>query len=106
MRPPMRQVVTIHQPTGEKDEHSKPITVPQTSKARVQYTTRTVKGTNGQTYETSLEIDLPAETPIAFGTEIEYTDRFENVTKGQVVSMNEATKLSGTKVFFRTVFVG
>jgi hypothetical protein len=107
MKPSMRQEVTLLVPRlGEKDEYGKPVTDPFLAKARVQYSTKTVRGTNGQTIETTLEIDLPADVYVEYGMEIEYTDWFGKVTKGLVRSMSESTNLSGTKVYFRTVFVG
>jgi hypothetical protein len=107
MKPSMKQFVTVYVPRlGEKDEYGKPLKDPLTTKARVQYSTRTVKGTNGQTYETTLEVDLPSDVPVGYGTEIQYTDYVGKVTKGLVIAVNESTNLAGTKVFFRTVFVG
>jgi hypothetical protein len=107
MKPSMKQDVIVNVPRlGEKNEYGKPLTDPLRTKARVQYSTRTVKGTNGQTFESTLEVDLPADVPVWYGTEIEYTDYAGKVTKGLVVAMSESTNLSGTKVFFRTVFVG
>jgi hypothetical protein len=107
MKPSMKQSVIVYVPRlGEKDEYGKPLKDPVAINARVQYSTRTVKGTNGQTLETTLEIDLPADVPVGYGTEIEYTDYAGRVTKGLVIAMNESTNLAGTKVFFRTVFVG
>jgi len=103
----MKHDVTIFVPIfGEKDEYGRPAKEQVSSKARVQYSTRTVKGTNGQSYETSLEVDLPPDAPVGYGIEIEYKDWAGKVTKGQVVAMNESTNLAGNKVFFRTVYVG
>lgn len=107
MKPSMKQTVTVYVPKlGEKDEFGKPLKDPITIRARVQHSTRTVKGMNGQTYETSLEVDLPADVPVDYGMEIEYKDYSGKLTKGPVISMYESTNLAGTKVFFRTVFVG
>ncbi|MGD6993998.1 hypothetical protein [Sutcliffiella horikoshii] len=106
MKPPMKQLVTLFIPTGQKDEYSRPITTKKESKSRVQYSTRVIKGTNGQEYQTSLEVDLPADVYVSFGVELEYKDPFEKVTKGQVLAMNESTNLTGNIVYYRTVYVG
>lgn len=100
MKPPMKQEVTLSVPTGEKDGYGRPILQPTNSKARVQFSTRLVRGADGQQYETSLEVDLPSNTSVQYGTEIEYKG-----TKGKVIAMNESTNLSGNKVYFRTVYV-
>lgn len=101
MKPPMKQKVTIMTPTGTKDKYGRPILESSTTKARVQFSTRLVRGTDGQQYETSLEVDLPSGVSVQYGTEIEYKG-----TKGKVIAMNESTNLSGNKVYFRTVYVG
>ncbi|WP_251525394.1 hypothetical protein [Metabacillus litoralis] len=97
----MKQKVAIMTPTGEKDKYGRPILQPIDSKARVQFSTRLIQGTDGQQHETSLEVDLPSGVSVQYGTEIEYKG-----TKGKVIAMNESTNLSGNKVFFRTVYVG
>jgi hypothetical protein len=107
MKPSMKHSVVVRVPRlGEKNEYGKPLKDPVSTNARVLYSTRTVKGTNGQTFETSLEVDLPPDIPVGYGTEIEYTDYAGKVTKGMVIAMTESTNLAGTKVYFRTVFVG
>jgi hypothetical protein len=107
MKPSMKQEVVVYVPRfGEKDEYGRPLKDAIISKARVMYTTRTIMGQDGQIHETSLEVDLPPNVPVEHGTEIEYTDYVGKTTKGQVVAMNESTNLSGSKVYFRTVYVG
>lgn len=106
MRPPMNELVTLYIPTGQKDEFSRPVTTKKESESRVQYSTRVIKGTNGQEYQTSLEVDLPADVYVSFGVELEYKDPFEKVTKGQVIAMDESINLAGNKTYYRTVYVG
>lgn len=105
MKPPMNQEVTLMSPTDKKDNYGRPILVPSVSRARVQFSSRVVQGADGQHYETSLEVDLPPEILVKYGTEIHYQDAF-GLTKGKVISMNESTNLSGRKVYFRTVYIG
>ena len=114
MKPPMREKVILHQVLlGDqkkpiKDQYGRPKTKPTESNARVLVSTRVVKGTDGQQYETSLEVDVPPELKISFGDELEYTS-FHGLgitTKGLVRSINESTNLAGNKVYFMTVYVG
>lgn len=106
MKPPMKQLVTLLIPTGQKDEYSRPITTKKESKSRVRYSTRVIKGTDGREYQSSLEVDLPPDVSVSYGVELEYKDPFEKVTKGQVIAMKESTNLAGDKVYYRTVYVG
>jgi hypothetical protein len=101
----MKDIVTVYAPTGEKDQYGRPVLSPVQTKARVQFSTRLIRGTDGQEYETSLEVDLPSNVAVKHGTEIEYSDAF-NGTKGKVIAMNESTNLAGNKVYFRTVYIG
>ncbi len=106
MRPFMRQEVTIYRPTGEEDDYSKPITVPVISKAHVLFTTKTIKTADGTVYNTFLEVDLPPETIVTYGTELSYKDEESGeVTKGSVVAVEGIRSLTGHKTDYWTVNV-
>lgn len=114
MKPPMNDKITLYQTVLDeqnnpvKDPYGRPQTKPVKSKARVMYSTQVVQGTDGRQYETSLEVDLPADIFVNYGDELEYTP-FLGLgvkTKGLVRAMSESTSLAGNKVYFRTVYVG
>lgn len=106
MRPLMNQEITIYVPGGgPKDKFGRPTPGTITSEARVQFTSKTVESREGTVYQAVLEIDLPTETPVSYGTEISYTEN--NVTtKGKVLLLEDVKNLSGTRTDYRTVNVG
>lgn len=107
MRPPMRQSITLLIPSGQKDDYGRPITVEQIVKARVQFTSRTIESSNGNKFQSNLEVDLFPDVPIKYGTRMKYEDPLTKVvTEGAVISIDESRNLAGTKVYFRTVFIG
>lgn len=112
MKPPMNQSITLKNPVldslgnPDKDSFGRPKLETSVTQARVQYSTKVIRGTDGQTYETSLEVDLPPEVKVGFGTETSYVDPFNNKIEGRVLAMSESTNLAGNKVYFRTVNVG
>lgn len=112
MKPPMNESITIKNPVLDeqgnpiKDSYGRPKLETDTSNARVQYSTKVVRGTDGQTYETSLEVDLPPDAKVGYQTETSYTDKFNNKVEGRVLAVNESTNLAGTRVYFRTVNIG
>jgi len=102
MKPIMDQEVTVFQPTGKKDKNGRPETLPIVSPARVQFTSKTIQNATGTVYQTFLEIDLPKETRVAYGTTISYTeDGVES--KGAVVAVEGIKNLSGSKTDYWTV---
>ena len=112
MKPPMRQQVTVKTPALDgqgnpvTDDYGKPQLDSQTTKARVQHSTKLVTDQQGQEFQTMLEVDLPPDVPITYGTEITYTDLMGQTSTGKVRTMEESTNLAGSKVFFRTVNIG
>ncbi|MFC0188486.1 hypothetical protein ACFFJY_09325 [Fictibacillus aquaticus] len=108
----MRQKVTLMvpmtTPDGKviKDDYGRPKLSAREVKARVQKTVRVIKGADGTEKEASLEVDLMPDINVVEGTEIQYKDVFDVLTKGAVIAVNESTNLAGTKVFFRTVYIG
>lgn len=103
----MRQSINLMYPSDEKDDYGRPILTEQNVKARVQFTSRTIEGTDGNTYQSNLEVDLMPDIPVKYGTKAKYVDPdTQIVTEGTVVAIDEARNLAGTKVFFRTVFIG
>ncbi|MFC7063801.1 hypothetical protein [Halobacillus seohaensis] len=112
MKPPMNQSIEVKNPllddkgTPVIDRYGKPQLAAENTRARVQYSTKVVRGTDGQQYESSLEVDLSPSIKVSYGSEISYTDPLGTVTKGKVMSMNESMNFAGNKVYFRTVNVG
>jgi hypothetical protein len=102
MKPIMDQEVTIYMPTGKKDKNGRPETLPIVSPARVQFTSKTIQNVSGTVYQTFLEIDLPVESRVAYGTSISYTeDGIES--KGTVVAVEGIKNLSGSRTDYWTV---
>lgn len=102
MKPIMHQEVKIYVPTGEKDKNGRPKTIEKVSPARVQFTSKTIQNANGTVYQTFLEIDLPVESRVTYGTSISYTeDGIES--KGSVVAVDGIKNLSGSKTDYWTV---
>lgn len=102
----MRQSITLLIPSDEKDDYGRPITQDQIVKARVQFTSRTIESSDGNTYQSNLEVDLMPDVPVKYGTKAKYEDPVtEIVTEGTVIAIDESRNLAGTKVFFRTVFI-
>lgn len=111
-KPPMSDVITVLEPIvgsdGKpvKDEYSRFKYNERLTKARVQHTTKVVRGTNGQEVQALLVIDIPADVKVAYGYEIRWTDRFNQLVKGSIVGIDEALNFTGNKVYFRTVYIG
>lgn len=102
MKPIMDQEVTLYVPTGKKDINGRPETIKKISPARVQFTSKTIQNATGTVYQTFLEIDLPVESRVAYGTSISYTeDGIES--KGSVVAVEGIKNLSGSKTDYWTV---
>lgn len=105
-KPPMKQLVTVYVPNGEKDRYGRLIGIPEKSKARVkQSVTVTKNAVDGTEVSTKFTIDLPAEIPLTYGVEIEYTDEQNITTKGEVVTIEAHTNVAGNRVFYRTVAI-
>ena len=102
----MNQEVTVSVPdAGPKNKYGKATPGTITSKARVQFTSKTIENKEGTVYQAVLEIDLPTETPVSYGTEISYTANGVT-TEGAVLLLEDILNLAGTQVDYRTVNVG
>ncbi|WP_144558532.1 hypothetical protein [Shouchella miscanthi] len=113
MKPPMRDDVVVM--TTQLDENGNPITdnrgrpiAPKETptKARITNKVRVVRNRQGVEEKTSIEFDLPPDVEFGFDSTISYTDTFGQERKAQVVNWEESTNLSGSKVYFRTVYGG
>lgn len=104
MKPFMRQDVTIYVPTGKKDINGRWETIPTLSKAHVIFTSKTIQSADGIVHQTFLEIDLPLETVVKYGTEISYTEN-GITSKGKIVAVEGIKNLSGSKTDYWTVNV-
>ncbi len=111
MIPPMRQEVTANVPildgNGEPitDKYGKPLTKEIESKARVQFKSQLVRDANGQERRVNLEIDIPKNFNPGQGDGIDYVTAGGAKGSGTIVAKDEATNLSGSKVYYRTVYV-
>lgn len=112
MKPPMKQRVLAFLPvtdaTGKVivDEFGRPLNPRKVdSKARVQFKSQLVQDARGQEHRVALEIDIPPEFNPDVGTEIEYQMIDGRTAKGIIRAKDEAVNLTGSKVYYRTVFV-
>lgn len=111
MRPPMRQSVVVHRPKLDAlgkpayDKYGKPIVSKESSIARVRRKGNLVVNSSGEETRTNIEIDVPRKQMIESGNFIEFVDMDGVKGTGDVVSYEEATNLTGSRVLFRTVFV-
>lgn len=111
MKPPMRQEVISKIPVLDEDgkwvvnKYGKPKTEEIESKARVQFKSQLIADAQGRERQVNLEIDLPSEFNPDIGTELTYKTIAGDEGKGTIVNKEESTNISGSKVYFRTVFV-
>lgn len=111
-KPPMNDEITLYRPKLDalgkpiKDGRGNPLMEAVTSDARVQYRSQIVEGERGMRHASFLEVDLPPETVVLYGTELHWVDRFQQTVKGLIVSFDEQLNYSDTKVYFRTAYVG
>lgn len=111
MRPPMNQRVLVNKailnehgmPTTDK--YGRPLTEKVESKARVRRKSNLIITTSGTETNTNIEIDVPSQMIVKEGEEIHFIDMDGNDGSGRVVSYEEATNVTGSRVLFRTVFV-
>lgn len=112
MKPPMKQRVVAFIPNVDSkgrfayDEFGKPLKQrSDQSKARIQYKSQLVQDAQGQEHRVALEIDLPPEFNPDVGTEVEYQMIDGRTAKGVIRAKDEAVNLTGSKVYYRTVYV-
>ncbi|OKL36995.1 hypothetical protein [Domibacillus mangrovi] len=115
-KPPMNDTIYIYDAFTGNSEHYDQSLVddygrpkfkdPRTSKARVQPELKVITTPDGENFESVLTIDIPPETFIQRGHDINWTDRFGQDIKGRISEVEETLNFSGTKVYFRTVYVG
>lgn len=111
MRPPMNQRVLVHRAIKSygnntlTDKYGRPLTEKVESKARVRRKSNLIITTSGTETNTNIEIDVPSQMIVKEGEEISYIDMDGNDGTGKVISYEEATNVTGSRVLFRTVFV-
>jgi len=111
MRPPMRQTCSIYQPlfnvdgTPLLDKYGKPKTIKVESVARVRRKGNLIITKAGTETNTNIEIDVPQSTKVKDGDKVDFVDMDGVRGTGTVISYEEATNLSGSRVLFRTVYV-
>lgn len=107
----MRQECSVYQPVFDsagipkQDRYGKPITAPFKSKARVRRKGNLIITKAGTETNTNIEIDVPQSTKVKDGDKIDFIDMDGVQGSGTVVSYEEATNLTGSRVLFRTVYV-
>lgn len=112
MKPSMRQRIIANVPVldeyGEvvKDRYGRPQTAERESKARVQYKPQTVYNAQGEEKRINLEIDIPAAFNPDTGTRVKAQTIGGDWVEGNIEAKDEATNLSASKVYYRTVYVG
>lgn len=111
MRPPMNQRVLVNKAvidesgTPKTDKYGRPLTEKVESKARVRRKSNLNIAASGTETNTNIEIDVPPQMLVKEGEEIHFIDMDGNDGSGRVVSYEEATNVTGSRVLFRTVFV-
>lgn len=109
MKPRMLQTATIYRealnPDGTifKDRYGKAKTEKVVSKARVRSVTKVIRTAAGVEHDSIIEIDVPAKTHVAAGNTIDYVKIDGTTGSGTVVSINEATNLTASRVLFKTL---
>ena len=107
----MRQRIVYHETLKDEqgrpieDKYGRPQTVRWESLARVQRRSRVVTDARGTERRITLEIDLPPDINPEVGLELEFEEPGGEWGKGTIVTKDEAINLTGTRVFYRTVFV-
>jgi len=105
-KPPMKDVITIYSPDGERDDYGRPTnSLKTTSIARVKHTTDVDIEREGTGIQSILIINIPPETKVEDGYEVEWVDRFGVVIKGAIEGIKEALNYGGDKVYYRTIYV-
>ncbi|ANU13467.1 hypothetical protein B481_1998 [Planococcus halocryophilus Or1] len=112
MMPSMKQRVIALLPVFDsngkvvRDEFGRPLNPRKVeSKARVQFKSQLVQDAQGQEHRVALEIDIPPDFNPDAGIEIEYQMIDGRTAKGVIRAKDEAVNLTGSKVYYRTVFV-
>lgn len=107
MMPFMRQDITIDNPDSDAghDKYGRPETKSIHSIARVQFSSNIRKNEKGEDVQTDIEIDLPPEADPVEGAKVEGETADGASFSGTVESKEEIINLTGSKVFYRTVFV-
>ncbi len=111
MRPPMNQRCLIYKTVADEsgvpktDKYGRPLTSTLESKARVRRKSNLIITSSGTETNTNIEIDVPSQMIVKEGEEIHFIDMDGNDGSGRVVSYEEATNVTGSRVLFRTVFV-
>ncbi len=108
MKPPMnnKAIVEIVDKSQKPDRQGKYPRIPFETIARVSFTTRMVRTTEGEVRESTMEVDLPPEINAAMGSTIKALDSFGQWHEGQVLTVEESTNFAGNFIYFRTVYCG
>lgn len=111
MKPLMNRSVILNSPLIDeygkeiRDDRDRPVTESVSYIGRVQRKTRTHRGPGGQTFETSLEVDLPPAARLTKSMTGYFDVIGEGMVKGTVREFEGIPNLSGSRVDYWTVFV-
>jgi hypothetical protein len=106
--PIMRQSLEYKELVEGRDEYGRPQVSeePKKSKCRTTFKTEYVRTADGVTKEVNVEIDVPPGVKIPDGTKITFTDAQKDSHTGQIEGQDEAKNFSGSRVIFKTLYVG
>lgn len=89
-----------------KDEYGRFKFEVATIKVACDLRTNVTKDREGNEVSTFLDVDFPPDVKIGYGDEISYVDKFGNVHRGEVKTLEENTDPFGIKVYSRFATVG
>lgn len=88
--------------TKPADRHGKyPVTEVHT-KARVKFTSKVVRNTDGTERQAYLEVDLPPMN-LEKGLQIKAKDSFDVWHTAEIINVSDATNFAGNRLYYRTV---
>lgn len=114
MKPPMRQQAVIYNGTETTtnidgyDDYGNPIVTEEEKrmvKARVRRRANLIQSKNGDETNTDIEIDVESDVIVIPGFRVDFVDAQGIAGTGDIVSYEETTNLSGSRVLFKTVYV-
>lgn len=108
MKPPMKNIaiVIFTDMSGTPDRYGKYPTITIETPARVNISTKILKNSDGTERRASLEIDLPPDVNLEYGTKIKALDNFMVWHEAEIIDIDDATNFAGNRVFYRTVLCG
>lgn len=108
LRPPMKNeaVIVSANTTGQPDRYGRKPKSEMTTEARVAFSTQIIRQADGTQREARLEVDLPPQIILSEGDEIRAKDSQGVWHTAQIISIDDATNFSGSRIMYRTVLCG